>query len=135
MRIPYLNAILVKYCDEALTSRRKQSANWQVKVENEVAPLLSHGQARIGKIASELGVIRRTLARRLASEGLSFRALLDRLRSGLAKRYLQERDLPISEIAWLLGYRETSAFNHAFKRWTGHTPKGLPQTNAKRNRI
>ena len=132
---PYLNALLVKYCDEAVTSRRKQPATWQVKVENAVAPLLPHGQARIGKIASELGVSRRTLARRLASEGLSFRTLLDRLRFDLAKRYLRERDLPISEIAWLLGYRETSAFNHAFKRWTGRTPKGLPQTNAKRNRI
>jgi AraC-like DNA-binding protein len=132
---PYLNALLVKYCDEAVTSRRKQPATWQVKVENAVAPLLPHGQARIGKIASELGVSRRTLARRLASEGLGFRTLLDRLRFDLAKRYLRERDLPISEIAWLLGYRETSAFNHAFKRWTGRTPKGLPQTNAKRNRI
>jgi AraC-like DNA-binding protein len=132
---PYLNALLVKYCDEAAASRRKQSANWQLKVENTVAPLLPHGQARIDKIASELGVSRRTLARRLASEGLSFRTLLDRLRFDLAKRYLRERDLPISEIAWLLGYRETSAFNHAFKRWTGRTPKGLPQTSAKRNRI
>jgi AraC-like DNA-binding protein len=48
--------------------------------------------------------------------------VLDNLRFDLAKRYLQERDLPISEIAWLLGYRETSAFNHAFKRWTGKSP-------------
>jgi AraC-like DNA-binding protein len=45
------------------------------------------------------------------------------LRSDLARRYLREPDLPISEIAWLLGYRESSAFNHAFKRWTGTAPK------------
>jgi AraC-like DNA-binding protein len=96
---------------------------------------ISAGRQRQSKIASELGVSRRTLARRLASDGLSFRTLLDRSRFDLAKRYLQERDLPISEIAWLLGYRETSAFNHAFKRWTGRTPKGLPQTKPKRNRI
>jgi AraC-like DNA-binding protein len=52
---------------------------------------------------------------------------LNSLRIDLAKRYLQEKNLPISEIAWLLGYRETSAFNHAFKRWTGSTPKrGIP---------
>jgi AraC-like DNA-binding protein len=121
---PYLNALLLKYCEEAVASRRrKQSATWQLKVENAIAPLLPHGQAEIGKIATELGVSRRTLARRLASEGLSFRTLLDRLRFDLARRYLLERDLPISEIAWLLGYREPSAFNHAFKRWTGNTPK------------
>jgi AraC-like DNA-binding protein len=36
---------------------------------------------------------------------------------------LQEEDLPISKIAWLLGYREASAFTHAYKRWTGKTPR------------
>jgi AraC-like DNA-binding protein len=94
-----------------------------LKVENAIAPLLPHGQAEIGKTAEELGVSRRTLARRLASEGLTFRKVLDSLRIDLARRYLREKDLPISEIAWLLGYREVSAFNHAFKRWTGDAPK------------
>jgi AraC-like DNA-binding protein len=119
---PYLNALLVKYCDEAMARRRKKAATWQSKVENAVVPLLPHGQARIGTIAGELGVSRRTLARRLADEGLTFRKVLDDLRFDLSKCYLHEQDLPISEIAWLLGYRETSALNHAFKRWTGRTP-------------
>jgi AraC-like DNA-binding protein len=119
---PYLNALLVKYCEEALARRRKKAATWQSKVENAVVPLLPHGHARIGTIAAELGVSRRTLARRLADEGLTFRKVLDDLRFDLSKRYLREEDLPISEIAWLLGYRETSALNHAFKRWTGRTP-------------
>jgi AraC-like DNA-binding protein len=81
------------------------------------------GQARIDKVAAELGVSRRTLARRLAAEGQSFVKILDSLRFDLAKRYLREADLPITEVAWLLGYCETSALNHAFKRWTGSTPK------------
>jgi AraC-like DNA-binding protein len=114
---------LVKYCDEAMTQRRRKVATWQLKVENAVVPLLPHGQARIGAIAVKLGVSRRTLARRLAAEGLTFRKVLDNLRFELSKRYLREEDLPISEIAWLLGYRETSALNHAFKRWTGSAPK------------
>jgi AraC-like DNA-binding protein len=119
----YLNALLERYCEEAIAQRRKASSTWQLKVENAVGPLLPHGRAEIGTIAGELGVSRRTLARRLASEGLTFRKVLDRLRFDLAKRYIRERDLPISEIAWLLGYREASTFNHAFKRWTGKTPK------------
>ncbi len=120
---PYLNGLLVRYCDEAIGARRKRSTTWQLKVENAIAPLLPHGQAEIGKVAEELGVSRRTLARRLASEGLTFRTILNSLRIDLAKRYLRGKDLPISEIAWLLGYRETSAFSHAFKRWTGNAPK------------
>ena len=120
---PYLNSILVKYCDEALASRQVRSSAWRLSVENAIAPLLPHGQARIAEISQRLGVSTRTLERRLAAEGMTFSRVLDELRFDLAKRYLREQDLPISEVAWLLGYRETSAFNHAFKRWTGKTPK------------
>ncbi len=120
---PYLNSLLVKYCDEALASRQVKSSDWRLSVENAIAPLLPHGQARIGEISQRLGVSERTLERRLGAEGMTFSRVLGDLRFDLAKRYLRERDLPISEIAWLLGYRETSAFNHAFKRWTGKSPK------------
>jgi AraC-like DNA-binding protein len=119
---PYLNSLLVQYFDEALTARRVQSSVWRLKVENAVVPLLPHGQAHIEEVARQLGVSRRTLARRLAAEGQSFVQILDTLRFDLAKRYLAERELPLSQIAWLLGYRETAALNHAFKRWSGKTP-------------
>jgi AraC-like DNA-binding protein len=119
----YLNSLLIKYCDEALAHRRAKSRAWRLSVENAIAPLLPHGQARIGEVSQRLGVSPRTLGRRLESEGMTFSAVLDKLRYDLAKRYLQERALPISEIAWLLGYRETSAFNHAFRRWTGKAPR------------
>jgi AraC-like DNA-binding protein len=45
------------------------------------------------------------------------------LRCDLAKRYLREDDMPISKIAWLLGYQDAGGFTHAFKRWTGKTPR------------
>jgi AraC-like DNA-binding protein len=120
---PYLNSLLVQYCDEALASRIAKSSAWRLSVENAIAPLLPHGRARIAEISQRLGISPRTLERRLATEGLTFSRVLDELRLDLAKRYLRERGLPISEISWLLGYREASAFNHAFKRWTGTTPK------------
>jgi AraC-like DNA-binding protein len=120
---PYLNSLLIQYCDEALATRNAKSSAWRLSVENAIAPLLPHGRARIAEISQRLGISPRTLERRLAAEGMTFSGVLDELRLDLAKRYLRDRDLPISEIAWLLGYRETSAFNHAFKRWTGRTPK------------
>jgi AraC-like DNA-binding protein len=119
---PYLNSLLVQYYDDVLASRHVRSSPWRLKVENAAAPLLPHGQAQIGEIARQLGVSRRTLSRRLAAEGQSFGKILDSLRFELAKRYLHEQDLPLSEISWLLGYRETAALNHAFKRWSGKTP-------------
>ena len=91
-------------------------------VENAVVPLLPHGKAQTSEIARQLGVSQRTFARRLSQEGLTFSELLDSLRSDLAHRHLADQDLAISQIAWLLGYREVGAFSHAFKRWTGKTP-------------
>jgi AraC-like DNA-binding protein len=85
--------------------------------------LLPHGKARATEIARRLGVGQRTLARRLSVEGLTFTDLLARLRFDLANRYLADRNLSISEIAWLLGYQEVGGFSHAFKRWCGKTPR------------
>jgi AraC-like DNA-binding protein len=121
----YLNSLLVRYCEEALSNRRVQSGPWRLKVENAIVPLLPHGQAKIGEIAKTLGVSRRTLARLLASEGCTFSEILDALRLDLAKSYLREENLPNSDVAWLLGFAEISAFSHACKRWTGKTPTQL----------
>ena len=121
----YLNSLLVRYCEEALSSRRVQSGAWRLRVENAIVPLLPHGQAKIGEIAKALGVSTRTLSRLLGSEGCTFSGILDAMRLDLAKSYLREQKLPNSEVAWLLGFGEVSAFTHACKRWTGKTPTQL----------
>jgi AraC-like DNA-binding protein len=120
---PYLNELLIRYCEEAVTHRQAGRGPLRLGVENAIAPLLPHGKARIDEIARRLCRSPRTLARQLASEGLTFAGVLAELRADLAKRYLNDQNLAISEIAWLLGYREVSTFTHAFKRWTGKTPR------------
>lgn len=127
---PFLNSLLERYCEEAIAARRIRSSSWRAKVENAVVPLLPHDEAQASEVCRQLGVSLRTLSRRLASEGLTFAKVLDGLRCDLATRYLHEADLPITEIAWLLGYRQTSSFNHAFKRWTGKRP-GWVRANRK----
>jgi AraC-like DNA-binding protein len=72
----------------------------------------------------------RTFARRLALEGLTFSEILQALRSDLAERYLADKDLSVSRIAWLLGFQEVSAFTHAFKRWSGKAPRESRLRNA-----
>ena len=120
---PYLNRLLEKYCEEALAHRPAKGATLRSNVENAITPLLPHGKASAGEVARQLGMSHRTLARRLAAEELTFSEIQTELKTDLAKRYLRDGDLPISQIAWLLGYREVSAFTHAFKRWTGTTPR------------
>ncbi len=120
---PYLNELLIKYCEEARSHRDAGRGTLRVDLENAIAPLLPHGKARADEVAGRLGLSPRTLARRLASEGLTFEGILSELRADLAKRYLRDESLAISQIAWLVGYKEVSAFTHAFKRWTGKTPR------------
>jgi AraC-like DNA-binding protein len=120
---PYLNELLVAHCEEALSRRPEHRGSIRSVVENAIVPLLPHGKARAEVVAKRLGLSQRTLARRLAAEGLTFSQVLQRLRCDLATHYLADRDLSISRIAWLLGFQEVSAFTHAFKRWTGRTPR------------
>jgi AraC-like DNA-binding protein len=120
---PYLNALLVKYCEEALADHAAPHGTLRSDLEHAIAVLLPHGKAHAGEVAAQLGMSRRTLARRLAAEGLTFAGVLAQLRVDLAKRELRDASLTISQVAWLLGYREVSAFTHAFKRWTGQTPR------------
>jgi len=122
---PYLNNLLISTCEEATSHRPRIHGTFRQDVENVLVPLLPHGKARADEIARRIGVSKRTLARRLSQEGLTFPELLKSLRMDLGRYYFTQRDLSISQIAWLLGYREVSAFSHAFKRWTGDTPRKM----------
>jgi AraC-like DNA-binding protein len=73
-------------------------------------------------VASELCMSPRTLRRHLTKENTSFRLVLNEVRQALAIDYLCRTDLSIDEIAFLLGYSETSNFRHAFKQWVGESP-------------
>jgi AraC-like DNA-binding protein len=69
-----------------------------------------------------LGMHARTLQRRLAEEGTSFRDVIDGVRKDLAEGYVADRALTLDEVALLLGFSDKSAFHRAFVRWTGETP-------------
>jgi AraC-like DNA-binding protein len=124
---PYLNKLLIKQYEDVLAHRRLNRNAFALRVENAIVPLLPHGKANAKDVARKLGMSQRTLARHLASEGLTFVKMLQELRLDLAKRDLAARELSITQIAWLLGYRDVSAFTNAFKRWTGMTPRTARQ--------
>jgi AraC-like DNA-binding protein len=128
----YLNKLLRQYADEALARQPQQRNSTRADVERVIPQLLPHGKAKTSEIARQLGVSRRTLSRSLSAEGVTFATILEELRAALARRYLRDRELPISEIAWLLGYREIGSFTHAFKRWTGTSPSQFRSSSASR---
>jgi AraC-like DNA-binding protein len=122
-RDEHLNELLRRYAEEALARKPRNRLTVRSKAEDILSELLPHGRATASEVARRLAMSSRTLSRKLAEEGTSFAEILDQLRAALAKRYLHDETLPVSEIAWLLGYREVSSLTHAFKRWTGTTPQ------------
>ena len=73
-------------------------------------------------IAKRLACSPRTFQRKLKQAGTSYTCLLDEMRQQLSVHYLREAPIAVSEIAFLLGFSESSAFHRAFKRWTGISP-------------
>jgi len=83
---------------------------------------LPSGRVTEEDMAGSLNMSQHTLQRRLREHGETFRSLLAQVRMDLAERYVRGRDLSMTEIAFLLGYNDTSAFSRAFKGWFGLSP-------------
>ena len=73
-------------------------------------------------MAADFGMSQRTLQRKLSDIGLSYQQLLDETHHELARRYLDDQGKSVTEITFLLGFSEQSAFTRAFKRWSGMSP-------------
>ena len=126
----HLNDLLLKYCEAALENRKRDKSQLRTRVENAISTLLPHGRALVEDVARDLRMSKRTLARRLSEDRLNFTKILHQLRHDLALRYLNDRQMHVSKIAWLLGFNDVSAFTHACKRWTGKTPSEMRRAGA-----
>jgi AraC-like DNA-binding protein len=118
---PQLAAFLAGLAEQAL-ARAGEASSLIVQLRHLLADVLSRGVPEIEAVARRLAMSERTLRRRLEEEGTSFRELLDQTRAELARGYLRDPNLALSEVAFLLGFSEPSAFHRAFRRWTGQTP-------------
>jgi AraC-like DNA-binding protein len=107
---------------EHLLSERRSATGFRSAVENQLLGVLPRGRVHAAIVAEQLGMSERSFRRQLAQEGSSFSEVLDQLRQRLVLRYLRDERVSLQQIAWLLGYSEIGAFNHAFKRWTGTSP-------------
>jgi AraC-like DNA-binding protein len=121
-----LYPVLCQHAEQLLAQRQAaaQASGGAIDAQVHAAIVagLRQGSARLAAVAAALAVTPRTLQRKLADAGTSFQALLDQARYGLARDYLRAPDLSLVDIAFLLGYQEQSAFNHAFRIWAGTNP-------------
>ena len=79
-------------------------------------------QPSLAAVAGRLKISERTLRRRLAQQGVSFRGLYDELRAQLAVKYLRETSMNSDDVALAIGFRDPANFRHAFRRWTSRSP-------------
>lgn len=92
------------------------------RIRLKLMDALPSGRVTEDDMAGILNMSKRTLHRRLRQNNETFRSILAQVRQDLAERYVRDPDFSITEIAFLLGYTDTSAFSRAFRAWFGRTP-------------
>jgi len=92
------------------------------RCKTHVLQHLTSGAPSVLAVARTLGLSQRSLQRRLADLGLTFQGVVDETRHELARRYLDDPARSVTEITFLLGFSEQSAFTRAFRRWSGMAP-------------
>lgn len=95
------------------------------RVRSALLELLPVGKGGVDDLAGHLHVSKRTLQRRLSSEGTTVKAILSQVREELARYYITQSDLPYAQISFLLGYEDPNSFFRAFHAWTGDTPESV----------
>lgn len=120
---PALIQILEEQADALLDDlNTSEDHPLSAEVRRLIAQQIREAEPSAVSVSAELNITSRTLHRKLSAEGTSFRQVLQQTRHQLAKDYLRDPRLQLSEIALLLAYSEQSAFNRAFKSWQQQTP-------------
>lgn len=123
---PVMREMMDAYAEQLL-EEFSQSDSLLGSVRALIAEALPKGGVALDCIAQELDINPRTLQRRLSEQGQSFKGLLDEVRKGLALTYIAQPFIDLAELAYLLGFSDQSAFQRAFKKWTGTSPRKYKQ--------
>jgi len=118
---PQLCAVIERHA-EALLERLPSSGSVTDRARAALVEGMRSGRTEVTAVAEGLRMSARTLQRRLSAEGTSHAELLDGVRRELALRYVADRSLSLSEVAFLVGFADQTTFHRAFVRWTGRTP-------------
>lgn len=119
------NPVLVEILSAHATNLLQALPTTQPLIQQVEAALrlrLGRGEGAMPEVARALGMSARTLHRRLAAFGTTFQQVADGVRRSAACHRLRTTDQTVENLASALGFASTSAFQRAFRRWTGMTP-------------
>ncbi len=117
-----INKFLVERVEEETRGIETHAFKIAADVQDLIEDALPSGILSIQQIGEYMGMSSRTLTRRLSEHGITFRELVRQTQEKISKDLLKNSSITIGEIAFQTGLSEQSAFNRAFKRWTGHSP-------------
>lgn len=117
-------------CDQQLHKQNASSGERLIDRVQSHLNLFTHQLPNAEEVAQALGMSVRSLRRQLSEDGHNFRDVLAQSLYARAQQLLKDTALSIEEVAQQLGYAESAAFIHAFKRWSGQSPKAYRQTRA-----
>ena len=115
-----LTRMMMEETCERLIGQSRISSGWS----GEVYQLLLNAPSQspsMTAVAAQLGLQERTLRRRLAAESTSYEAIVDDVRRRLAVEYLQMTRMSVDDVAWKVGFSDSSNLRRAIRRWTGMT--------------
>jgi len=125
--LPTADTSLSEIHEQHLQSYREKlhTPTFTEQVNTILRNQLPSGEPNQAIIASSLNVSSSTLKRRLKEQGTTYKTLLDTTRHQLAIEYLAQKKLSLTDITYLLGFSQSSAFTRAFKRWENVSPKNF----------
>ena len=100
----------------------RYGADFPAKVRRVLRTWLVTGEISADRVAALFAMHRRTLGRHLKAAGTTFEALVDEVRYTAARQLLADTDMPVRQIAGILGYSDVTALTRAFHRWSGTSP-------------
>jgi AraC-like DNA-binding protein len=116
-----LYRVLKTYVDTIMDGL-PQEDEMLAQIRRAIAEALRDGHPKLSRVAKQVAMSPRSLQRRLGEWRLDFKRLVDDTRQRIAIEHLRRNQDSLTEIAFMLGYSDLSAFTRAFKRWTGTAP-------------
>jgi len=117
-----LHAILSRHAAAVLEDLPRDD-DLLARARRAIKLLAPRGEVRLPAVAARLGTSGRTLQRQLRARRTTLRALVDEVRQEHALVQLADPEVAVEDVAFAVGFSGKSAFHHAFRRWTGRTPR------------
>ncbi|MDC8831876.1 AraC family transcriptional regulator [Alteromonas gilva] len=122
--------LFMKRCPQEIFQRYEADYSLATELQRLLWKNLKGGVPSIDAAAAMMNMTKRTMMRKLKSEGTSYQQLKDQVRLDKAVTLLTKYNLPINQISESVGFSEPAVFTRAFFNWTGESPSHYREKNA-----